>query len=195
MVVLIQVTTATLLRSTTPLSWRFFLTAYLIGATANQNLFLSIHEISHNLAYRSPMANRLLAIFANLPIGVPYSASFRVGLILHLRVVARNLEPCLTLAHTALPSYASQSSRSRGPRYRPPDPLWSCISGFCPRKSILCHISNLLLCPSANDGVSITTHQNSPPKRCCSITVQLPPYAICRGKCAMVPPPQQFPSR
>jgi sphingolipid 4-desaturase/C4-monooxygenase len=60
-------------------SWKFLLTAYVIGATANQNLFLAIHEISHNLAFRSAFANRLLAIFANLPIGIPYSASFRVS--------------------------------------------------------------------------------------------------------------------
>jgi sphingolipid delta-4 desaturase len=60
-------------------SWQFLLTAYVIGATSNQNLFLSIHEISHNLAFRSPLANRLLAIFANLPIGLPYSAAFRVS--------------------------------------------------------------------------------------------------------------------
>ncbi|CAK7274268.1 sphingolipid delta-4 desaturase [Sporothrix epigloea] len=58
-------------------SWPFWLTAYVVGATANQNLFLAIHEISHNLAFRRPLANRLLAIFANLPIGIPYSASFR----------------------------------------------------------------------------------------------------------------------
>lgn len=50
----------------------------MIGATANQNLFLAIHEISHNLAFKNGLANRLLAIFANLPIGIPYSASFRV---------------------------------------------------------------------------------------------------------------------
>ena len=59
------------------MSWPFFLTAYVIGATANQNLFLAIHEISHNLAFKSPLANRLFAIVANLPIGIPYSASFR----------------------------------------------------------------------------------------------------------------------
>lgn len=50
----------------------------MIGATANQNLFLAIHEISHNLAFKNASANRILAIFANLPIGIPYSASFRV---------------------------------------------------------------------------------------------------------------------
>lgn len=58
---------------------RYILAAYLIGATANQNLFLAIHEISHNLAFKAPMANRLFAVLANLPIGVPYSAAFRVS--------------------------------------------------------------------------------------------------------------------
>ncbi|GAW13003.1 hypothetical protein ANO14919_023790 [Xylariales sp. No.14919] len=77
LVVSIQVFSAYLLRNTAFFSPWFWLLAYVVGATANQNLFLAIHEISHNLAFRSPTANRLLAIFANLPIGVPYSASFR----------------------------------------------------------------------------------------------------------------------
>lgn len=77
-VVSLQVLCAYLLRDQPFLSWPTFLTAYIIGATANQNLFLAIHEISHNLAFRSPLANRLFAVFANLPIGIPYSASFRV---------------------------------------------------------------------------------------------------------------------
>jgi sphingolipid delta-4 desaturase len=77
-VVLLQINIALLLRDTPFWSWKFWVVAYVIGATANQNLFLAIHEISHNLAFRSPLANRLLAIFANLPIGIPYSASFRV---------------------------------------------------------------------------------------------------------------------
>lgn len=77
-VVLLQISCAYLLRETSMLSWHFLATAYVIGATCNQNLFLAIHEISHNLAFRSPWANRLLAIFANIPIGIPYSAAFRV---------------------------------------------------------------------------------------------------------------------
>lgn len=76
-VVALQILCAYALRNTPFLSWPFFLTAYIIGATANQNLFLAIHEISHNLAFKSPFANRLLAVLANLPIGIPYSASFR----------------------------------------------------------------------------------------------------------------------
>lgn len=69
-----------MLQSTPFWSLKFWAVAYVFGATANQNLFLAIHEISHNLAFRSPQANRLFAIFANLPISIPYSASFRVCL-------------------------------------------------------------------------------------------------------------------
>lgn len=76
-VVALQFLLAHLLRNTSFWSLKFWAVAYVFGATSNQNLFLAIHEISHNLAFRSPMANRLFAIFANLPIAVPYSASFR----------------------------------------------------------------------------------------------------------------------
>ncbi|KAF3159455.1 hypothetical protein TWF106_002751 [Orbilia oligospora] len=76
-VVILQFLIAYSLRDTPVFSWKFLLTAYVIGGTANQNLFLAIHEISHNLAFKKPFANRLLAIVANLPIGIPYSASFR----------------------------------------------------------------------------------------------------------------------
>lgn len=75
----LQTICAVSLRKTPILSPTFVLVAYVVGATANQNLFLAIHEISHNLAFKSPLANRLIAIFANLPIGLPYSAAFRVG--------------------------------------------------------------------------------------------------------------------
>lgn len=94
LVVAIQVTAACLLRNTTFFSWTFFLTAYIIGATANQNIFLAIHEISHNLAFKSPRANRLLAIFANLPIGIPYSASFRVSQHLQPSTLLRQVSKC-----------------------------------------------------------------------------------------------------
>ena len=75
--VLLQLSCAISLRHTPIFSLTFIAVAYVVGATANQNLFLAIHEISHNLAFRSPLANRLLAIFANFPIGLPYSAAFR----------------------------------------------------------------------------------------------------------------------
>ncbi|KII91271.1 hypothetical protein PLICRDRAFT_38008 [Plicaturopsis crispa FD-325 SS-3] len=76
-VVALQITTAILLRHTRPLSPLFVLCAYVIGGTANHNLFLAIHEITHNLAFKGVNANKMLAIFANLPIGIPYSTTFK----------------------------------------------------------------------------------------------------------------------
>ncbi|OCB85064.1 dihydroceramide delta-desaturase [Sanghuangporus baumii] len=68
-VVLLQLVTAYMLRDTHFLSPKFLVCAYVIGGTANHNLFLAIHEITHNLAFMNVKANKLLAIFANLPIG------------------------------------------------------------------------------------------------------------------------------
>jgi sphingolipid delta-4 desaturase len=58
-------------------SWQFFVTAYFIGATATQALFLAIHEITHNLGFKSFEDNKMFNIFANLPIALPYCASFK----------------------------------------------------------------------------------------------------------------------
>jgi sphingolipid 4-desaturase/C4-monooxygenase len=78
LVVLLQLSVAFYLRHTHPLSPLFLVLAYVLGGTANHNLFLAIHEITHNLAFRGVNANKALAIFANLPIGIPYSAAFKV---------------------------------------------------------------------------------------------------------------------
>ncbi|XP_075496319.1 sphingolipid delta(4)-desaturase DES1-like [Primulina tabacum] len=51
--------------------------AYFFGSFLNHNLFLAIHELSHNLAFSTPVYNRWLGIFANLPIGVPMSVTFQ----------------------------------------------------------------------------------------------------------------------
>lgn len=73
----LQLSMMYLLRNTPVLSARFLVAAYVIGGTANQNVFLSIHEVTHNLAFRGVKANRLFAIFANLPIGVPFAMMFK----------------------------------------------------------------------------------------------------------------------
>lgn len=77
LVVSIQILTALTLRNTHPFSWKFLLAAYAIGGTCNQNLFLAIHEITHNLAFKGIKSNRFFAMFANVPIGIPYAMMFK----------------------------------------------------------------------------------------------------------------------
>ncbi|GAB4831203.1 hypothetical protein Ancab_005213 [Ancistrocladus abbreviatus] len=74
-VVLLQLGTATLLHKA---GWlKILMVAYFFGSFLNHNLFLAIHELSHNLAFSTPSYNRWLGIFANLPIGVPMSITFQ----------------------------------------------------------------------------------------------------------------------
>lgn len=75
-VVALQFSAAYYLRNSSPFTLKFFVIAYVVGATANQAIFLAIHELSHNLLFKKPIANKLFAIFTNFPIGIPYSASF-----------------------------------------------------------------------------------------------------------------------
>ena len=64
--------------ATQDLSWPAYLfVAYVFGATITQALFLAIHELAHNLFFKSPQANRYFAMIANWPIGIPYAMSFR----------------------------------------------------------------------------------------------------------------------
>lgn len=55
----------------------YILLSYCIGASLNHSLFLAIHEMSHNLAFVSPFHNKVLSVFANIPIGFPYCATFK----------------------------------------------------------------------------------------------------------------------
>lgn len=64
-------------------SWKFWIAAYIIGATSSQNLFLAIHELSHGLAFKNKFHNQLFGIVANLPIAIPYAAGFGPYHLLH----------------------------------------------------------------------------------------------------------------
>ncbi|CUM46737.1 uncharacterized protein AC631_02419 [Debaryomyces fabryi] len=76
-ILILQFSVAYYLRNTPLFSFKFIALAYVIGATCNQAIFLAIHELSHNLLFKKPLHNKLFAIFTNMPIGIPYSASFQ----------------------------------------------------------------------------------------------------------------------
>jgi len=64
--------------ATQDLSWPAYLfVGYVFGATITQALFLAIHELAHNLFFKSSQANRYFAMVANWPIGIPYCVPFR----------------------------------------------------------------------------------------------------------------------
>jgi sphingolipid delta-4 desaturase len=51
--------------------------AYVAGGTLNHWSGMGIHEASHNLVARTELANRLIALFANIPIVFPAAMPFR----------------------------------------------------------------------------------------------------------------------
>lgn len=75
-VVSLQLSFAYLLRDMAWTTWEFYVCSYVIGASLTQNCFLAIHEITHKLAFKSIKLSKCLALFANLPIGIPYSSKF-----------------------------------------------------------------------------------------------------------------------
>jgi len=63
--------------------WLIVAVAYGVGGVINQALLLAIHELSHNLAFKKPLANRAFALFVNLPVGAPVAETFRYYHLLH----------------------------------------------------------------------------------------------------------------
>jgi len=59
-------------------SWGIIVAAaYCFGAFVTHALVLAMHEISHNLAFPTPLPNRLLGIFANMATFAPHFSMFQ----------------------------------------------------------------------------------------------------------------------
>jgi sphingolipid delta-4 desaturase len=80
-IVLLQLAIAYLLRQAP--WWLLIPVAYVVGATANNALFILIHDCTHNLAWKGTRGNRILAILANVAIIFPVAMSFRKYHLLH----------------------------------------------------------------------------------------------------------------
>jgi sphingolipid delta-4 desaturase len=65
--------------------WGIFLVAITFGAVLNHGLFVLIHEATHNLIFKSTLANRWAGIVANLAQGIPSAMAFRVYHLYHHR--------------------------------------------------------------------------------------------------------------
>lgn len=56
-------------------TWLFC--CYTLSGAINHMMTLAMHELSHNLGAKGVLSNRLLAILANLPMGIPAAMSFK----------------------------------------------------------------------------------------------------------------------
>ena len=73
--VFIQLLSLHLLQGATWQTWLFC--CYTLSGSINHMMTLAMHELSHNLGAKGVTSNRLLAILANLPMGIPAAASFK----------------------------------------------------------------------------------------------------------------------
>jgi sphingolipid 4-desaturase/C4-monooxygenase len=81
LVVTLQLSIAILLRNQP--WWVVIIVAYLIGAFANHNLYVLIHEATHNLIFKNRTANTFAAITADLVNVAPGAISFRTYHLKH----------------------------------------------------------------------------------------------------------------
>ena len=51
--------------------WAWFFVTYTISGTINHSLTLAMHEVSHNIAFKNLLANKLFGVLTNMPLGIP----------------------------------------------------------------------------------------------------------------------------
>ena len=58
--------------------WGLLFLTYAVSGTLNHSLLLAMHEVTHDLFFKQRWANQIFAVIANLPMGVPAAASFKL---------------------------------------------------------------------------------------------------------------------
>ncbi|XP_058835843.1 sphingolipid delta(4)-desaturase DES1-like [Topomyia yanbarensis] len=72
-------------------SWKVIvLVAYIFGGVINHSLMVASHEIVHNIPFghARPLANRYFGMWCNIPIGVPFSVTYKKYHTLHHKYLA-----------------------------------------------------------------------------------------------------------
>lgn len=100
-------------------TWKVYIaTAYVVGATLTQSLFLAIHELSHDLMFRNTAANDAFAVLINTPLCFPFCVDFkRYHKLHHSRLGVQGVD-------TDLPSRFEVWLMRRGPASRF---AWLCL--------------------------------------------------------------------
>mgnify|MGYP000023534050 CR=1 FL=1 len=76
--VTLHMTLAALSYQMIDISWWLFLgVTYLVGSTIVHAMFLSVHEITHDLAFEKKSHNNYFSFFANIPMIFPYAMAFK----------------------------------------------------------------------------------------------------------------------
>ena len=113
-------------------AWVTLVGAWCVGAFLSHALYAGLHELSHQLVFRSRAANRWLALVLNLPLGAPFAISYmHYHLQHHLRQGDYERDPDLPSArelrllsrswlgklvwHALLPALAALRSRRLPP--------------------------------------------------------------------------------
>jgi sphingolipid delta-4 desaturase len=65
--------------------WAILFVSWFVGAFLDHNMWIMIHESTHNLVLKSNFGNRCTAMFSNLPLIFPASMGFRTYHLLHHR--------------------------------------------------------------------------------------------------------------
>lgn len=92
--------------------------AYLFGALVSHALGVLIHEASHDLVFASPLANRFLAMVANVPMVFPAAMDFRHKHLLHHKHLGEPDGADTQAPHASDVAFASSPLRTT---------LWHCF--------------------------------------------------------------------
>ena len=137
-----HITRLTTAWSTMPLSWKPLLMAYIIALPLRQTRT----SFSQSMRFH-------ITSYSNPQWLISYLLTLRTFQLEFPTVLRSGYPGVYWILLNPLYSLTTSSSRNRGPRYWSSNPSMMPYLGLCPRRGILCHVSNIPPCPSAHDRI------------------------------------------